>query len=86
MPCYMNYVISMVIKQLEKLYCNNIMYARIDYSKNPFKNKNCRGMGKGRAFLSVQASLPKDLAFVEKNLTFSCYIEWSLNLCIHYMH
>lgn len=44
------------------------------------------GMGKGKAFLSVQASLPKDLAFVEKNLTFSCYIEWSLNLCIHYMH
>lgn len=36
---------------------------------------------KGKAFFSVQASLPKDLASVEKNL-----IEWSLNLFIHYTH
>lgn len=87
MPCYMNYVISTVIKQPEKLYCNNMIYVRSDYSKNPFKRKNCGGMGKGKAFFSpTQASLPKDLASVEKNLTFSCYIERSLNLCIHYMH
>lgn len=39
-------------------------------------------MGKGKAFFSVQAPLPKDLASVEKNLTFSCYIAWSLNLFI----
>lgn len=69
----MNYVISMVIKQPEKLYCNNMIYDRIDYSKNPFKRKNCGGYGEGKGFFSIQASLPKDLASVEKNLTFNCY-------------
>lgn len=41
---------------------------------------------KGKAFFSVQASLPNDLASVVKILTFSCYIEWSLNLFIHDTH
>lgn len=46
MPRYMNYVISIVIKQLKKMYCNNTIYAQIDYPKNPFKGKN-RGGGDG---------------------------------------
>lgn len=59
-----------------------MIYGRIDYTKNPFKRKNCGGDGEGKSFFSVQAPLPKDLASMEKNLTFSCYIEWSLNLFI----
>lgn len=50
------------------------------------RGKIVGGDGERKRFFSVRASLPKDLASVEKNLTFSCYIEWSLNLCIHYMH
>lgn len=70
------------------MYCNNMMYARIDYPKNPFKRKN-RGLGVGGRegkTVSIQASRPKGLASVEKNLTFGCYIGWSLHLCIHYAH
>lgn len=83
----MNYVISIVIEQLEKMYCNNMMYARIDYPQNPFKRKNGEGgRGGGGKSVSLQASHPKGLAFVEESLTFSCYIGWSLHLCIHYEH
>lgn len=66
------------------MYCNNMRYARIDYPKNLLKRKNKR-RGEGKT-VSIQASCPKSLASVEKNLTFGCYIGWSLHLYIHYAH
>jgi len=49
-----------------------MMYGRIDYPKNPFKRKNRDGGrgGEGKT-VSTQASPPKGLASVEKNLAFS---------------